>query len=350
MTFYNKIRTEDLKQITSVDLPWEKFNNKTVLITGANGFIASYIVDTLVYLNKKKDYKINILALVRNEKKAIKRFGKDLVKNRVNLIVQDVCNTIKYKKKIDFIFHAASQATPDFYGSDPVGTLKANILGTNNLLDLAIKDNSESFLFVSSGEVYGEVKPDSFPTNENGYGYIDPLSVRSCYSESKRMAENMCVSWHHQYGVHAKIVRPFHTYGPGLDLNDVRSQAEFVSNVVKGKDISLLSDGSAIRSFCYISDTISAFFTVMLKGEDGKAYNVSYDKGEISIRSLAFLISSIFPERDIKVIRPETKRSSKYLQSTINKTSPDINKIKKLGWEPKVSLEKGFKRTIEAYL
>lgn len=351
MQLSKKIWLEDIEQIIASQLPWDRFTKKTILVSGANGFIPSYMVDTLVHLNTiQPKLNIRILALVRDKERAIRRFGKQCVEKQIELLVQDVCQPVVISDDIHYWIHAASQASPKHYAIDPVGTLKANVIGTFNLLEKARESGTIGFLFVSSGEVYGNGDFQKFPTAENDYGYVDPLQVRSCYAESKRMAENMCVSWHYQYGLPAKIVRPFHTYGPGLDLNDTRSQAEFVASVVKKRDIFLSSDGTAIRCFSYIADTISAFFTVLLKGENGHAYNVSDDGGEISIHDLAELIASLFPEREIKISGQCIQRGPDYLASIINKTSPDISKIRSLGWKPKTNLSKGFRRTIEAYL
>jgi len=347
----NKIIREDLKYISDIKLPWEIFEGKTVLITGANGFLPAYMVEVLLFLNENKlKNRIKVLGLVRDGEKARKRFSVYQERTDLKLIVQDVCQPINDRGAVDFIIHAASQASPKYFGADPVGTLSANVLGTYNLLELAREKNVTGFLYFSSGEVYGEVSEDKIPTKEDDYGYVDPTNVRSCYAESKRMGENMCVSWHHQYGVPAKIVRPFHTYGPGMSFSDGRVFADFVSDVVNERDIVMKSDGLAIRTFCYLADAVIGFFTVLLKGESGEAYNVSNDKGEISIIDLAETIISLFPERSIKVIKKKDAYSKGYLKSGITRTRPDIGKICSLGWQPQYSIRDGFERTIRSYL
>jgi nucleoside-diphosphate-sugar epimerase len=163
------------------------------------------------------------------------------------------------------------------------------------------------------------------------------------------MGENMCVAWHHQYGVPTKIVRPFHTYGPGMKLDDGRVYADFVSNAVKGTDIEVKSDGLAKRSFCYIADATAGFWMVLLKGSNAEAYNVGNPDGNISILDLANLISGLDVEKKMKVIFKQRSASESYLTSPVLITCPDISKIKTLGWNPITTIEDGFRKTIESY-
>lgn len=347
----NSIVQDDIKNIINNDLPWHEFEGKTILITGANGFLPAYMVETLLYLNDTGlRKKCKIIALVRNVVKAQIRFSKYQDREDFHLLVQDVCKPLNIRNNIDYIIHAASQASPKYYGLDPVGTLSANVIGTYNLLEVARKKKVKGFLFFSSGEVYGEVNSNQIPTKETDFGFIDPINVRSCYSESKRMGETMCISWFHQYGVPVKIVRPFHTYGPGMTLNDGRVFADFVSNIVERSDIVMKSDGSAIRAFCYLEDAIIGFYTVLLKGKCGEAYNVANSKGEISILNLANILANLMPGRKVNVIRCKNEENKGYLQSKISRNCPDITKVRLLGWEPKYSIEEGFKRTITSFI
>jgi UDP-glucuronate decarboxylase len=348
---HQNILDEDMSAIIGSDLPWHELSDKTILITGASGFLPAYMVETLLNLKKRTGLgPSKIICLVRNIDTAQKRFNEYKERNDLEWVVQDVCEPVEIECKIDYIIHAASQASPKYYGIDPVGTLSANVLGTANMLNLAVKNNVKGFLFFSSGEVYGHVDSSQIPLKENLYGYIDPLDVRSCYAESKRSGETMCISWMHQYGVPVKIARIFHTYGPGMKLDDGRVFADFVSDVVNGHDIDIRSDGKAIRAFCYLSDAVVAFFTILLKGEIGQAYNVGNDEGEISIVDLANLLVSLYPERKLKVIKQDECATPGYLKSPFNRHIPDINKIKQLGWYPKINLDQGFRRTIESFL
>jgi nucleoside-diphosphate-sugar epimerase len=308
------------------------------------------MVHTLLSLNdtllKKK---VKVIAVCRDRKRALDKFADYMKRKDFKLMIQDVCKPVAVKGPVHYIVHAASQASPKYYGSDPVGTILPNVIGTYNLLELARTKKSKGFIFFSSGEVYGELDNSQIPTKENDYGYVDPLNVRSCYAEGKRAGENMCVSWHHQYGVPAKIIRIYHTYGPGMRLDDGRVFADFVSNIVNKKDIIMKSDGSAKRAFCYISDAAIGMFLVLLKGRPAEAYNLGNDKCEVSILELAEIMTKLFPKMSLKVIKKSVQPAG-YIRSRIKRSCPDISKICALGWEPNITIKEGFKRTIMSFL
>ncbi|MBK9284215.1 MAG: NAD-dependent epimerase/dehydratase family protein [Sphingobacteriaceae bacterium] len=344
----NAIIAKDIQSIIQDFKHWKRFANKTVLISGANGFLPAYLVEALMALDK--NYNTKVIALVRNRAKAEQRFSHLLNNSQFQLLIQDVSKPFQISEPIDFIVHAASQASPKYYGTDPVGTLSANLQGTLNLIELAKEKKCESFLFFSSGEVYGEVKNEDIPIQEDTFGYLNPVKVRSCYGESKRMGENICVSYHAQYGVPAKIVRPFHTYGPGMMLDDGRVFADFVAHVVRKENIVLHSDGSAIRPFCYLSDATLAFLLILTEGVNGEAYNMGNPNEEHSVLNLANIITGIYPELGLKVELKIKAADNSYLKSPIVRNSPNIDKIQKLGWTPKVGVKEGFKRTIDSFL
>lgn len=349
----HKIISEDIDYITNENLPWEKFSGKTVLISGASGFLASYLVHTLMHLNNKVKLlkPVKIIALVRDSKRAEQRFHEYLASDNFKLLISDVSEPCMLNDEVSYIIHAASQASPKYYGVDPVGTLKANVLGTIELLKLAQKNPVETFLYFSSGEVYGQSNTTADKLDEKAYGYVDPMNVRSCYAESKRMGENLCVSWHHQYNIPVKIIRPFHTYGPGMNLDDGRVFADFVADIVSNRDITLNSDGSAVRAFCYLADATIGFFTTLLKGEVAQAYNVANERAAVSIIELAQILVNIYPEKDLNVvIKKVSNNTNAYLESPIKATYPDTSKIESLGWKPHYSIYEGFKRTIDSFM
>lgn len=346
----NKYILEDLRYIIEAPVSWKILSNKTVLITGANGFLPSYMVETLLFLIEKKIIsKSKIICLVRNKGKANVRFKSYLNNRNLKFVYQDVCDPINLEEKVDFIIHAASQASPKYYGIDPVGTLVANSIGTYNLLKFARGKDVEGFLYFSSSEVYGAIE-GSQQVSEDDFGYLNPMKVRSCYAESKRMGETICVSWNNQYGVPVKIVRPFHTYGPGMALDDGRVYADFVSDILFNRNITLNSDGSAIRAFCYIADATIAFFMVLLSGRECQAYNVGNPDCEISMIDLARRLISFFPEKQLSISSNVQSDEVNYIKSQVSRISPDISKIKNdLGWNPDIDINEGFMRTILSY-
>jgi UDP-glucuronate decarboxylase len=346
----NQVISEDIADIIGSDLKWESFRDKTVLVSGANGFLPAYMVYSMLSASRVKKLNISVIALVRSKEKGESRFRDFLSNPNFNIMVQDVCDPISVSGPVHYIIHAASQASPKFYGIDPVGTLKANVTGTLNLLQLAYEKKVERFLYFSSSEVYGSLPPDKIPTKESDFGYIDPTNLRACYAESKRMGETICVSWMHQYKIPIVIVRPFHTYGPGMDLNDGRVYADFIANMVNCTDITMKSDGSAIRAFCYISDAIKAFFKVLLNGEPGQAYNVGSDKNNCSILQLAEKLVGLFPGSNLKVVRVPSESKAGYINTLVSKTAPDISRLRNLGWNfNETTIENGFLRTINSY-
>lgn len=344
----NAFILEDLENILNSDIDWLRFKNKSILITGANGFLPAYMVKSLILANEKLlDNTAHIYALVRNREKGEIMFSSLLKRPDFTIFIQDVCDNLDVNKfRFDYIIHAASQASPKYYQIDPVGTLSANTVGTMNMLQIAKNQNLEAFLYFSSSEVYGQqLQPG--PINENSFGIVDPTSLRSCYTESKRAGETMCVAFAHQYKVPAKIVRPFHTYGPGLNLEDGRVFADFVANIVKKEDIIMKSDGRAIRSFCYLTDATKGFFKILLEGQSGHAYNLANPNALSSVVDLAETLIKLYPQYNLKLIKKELDKN--YIPSPFDTLVPDIQKSMDLGWKPIVSLEEGFKRTIDSF-
>lgn len=321
------------------------------MITGGGGFLASYLVKILMLVDRRMALNLKVICVARNTRGAERRLAGFLGASNLSIRVHDITQPLPPDlPRADLIIHAASQASPKYYGVDPVGTLLANSAGTSYLLDHAVSSQAERFLFFSSGEVYGIPADPALMVSEKDYGYLDPMSVRSCYAESKRIGETMCVAWAQQHDLHTSVVRPFHTYGPGMALDDGRVFADFVADVVAGHDVVLKSDGLAKRAFCYIADATVAFLTVLLLGRKAEAYNVGNPDAEISIRDLATLVAGLFPERGIGT-RFETPISGDpYLKSPIQRSCPDIGKIMGLGWRPAVGVREGFRRTVLSFL
>lgn len=343
---------EDVASIVQRGLRWDELSGCQVVVTGAGGFLGGYLARTLLALNTSGVVArpISVLAMVRNVDRARERFSDFVTDPNFRLLAWDL-NAIGVPDlgKSQYVLHAASQASPRFYGSDPVGTLMPNTVGTAALLEaLRRGGDPRGFLFVSSSEVYGAVSADT-SLRETEYGVVDPATVRACYAESKRLGESMCVAWHRQHAVPTFIVRPFHTYGPGLQPQDGRVFADFAFNVVRGENIVMNSDGSARRAFCYVTDAIAGFFSVLFGGTAAQPYNVANPAGELSVMELAQLLVGLFPEKNLSVERRFQAGGSGYLSSAYNRLIPNVERLESLGWRAQVGPADGFRRMIEAH-
>lgn len=346
----NFIIKDDLKNIISHNLPWQRLKNKNILITGGSGFIGSYIIKSLLNANIYYSLNLKIIILYRNLSRLKIRFNNITKIKNIILIRHDLKNFLpKNLMNSNFIIHCASYASPKYYALMPVNTMTPNTVGTFNLLNYAVKSRAEKFLFFSTGEVYGCIPNFNKEIKEHHWGYLDPTNLRSCYAESKRVGETMCIAYSEQFNLNTSIVRPFHTYGPGFALDDGRVFADFVADVIKKRDIVIKGDGKAKRCFCYISDATLGFLTVLFDGINHEAYNVGDPTSEISIKNLAKLISNLFPELKIK-IRFEKSEYKKNISSSLVRVLPSIKKIKRIGWKPTTDLKKGFIKTINSFI
>ncbi len=338
----NKILDGDLQQIIDEKISWEKLKGKTVLITGASGMVGSYMLYVLTKLNDTRDYGIKVLAMVRNPKKLPAEVTE---RDDVEVVVHDVTEKYEAEEKIDYIVHAASPASPLIMQNHPVETIAANTIGTFNTLVLAKEQNADGYLFISSREIYGQPYENQELFYENTYGFVDQLNPRSCYSEGKKAAETMCVSFKAEYGLNVKIARLAHTYGPGMSIYDGRVQADFLKNIVHNEDIVLKSMGTAVRTYTYISDAIVGMFKILLDSDD-IVYNIGNESCKVSIRELAEIMVGIYPERNLKLVFdiPEggTKGTAPYTLGILCS-----EKLRELGWNPRYSVKDGFKRTLE---
>lgn len=344
----NEILDEDLKYLCDTFKYQNELKNKTILVTGATGLIAKYFCYFLLALNKKYNLNIKVVALVRNLEKA-KNAYKCFENENLVYLNQDICEPINYKGHVDYIFHAAGSCSAEAIRKNPVGIIKANTIGTINVLDFAKDNNVSKVLFPSTREIYGKVEGIDVIT-ENDMGVIDPLNSRNCYPESKRLAEALFKSYREQYGVNFNILRIAHTYGPGMEIrNDGRVMADFIGSIADNKDILLNSDGTAIRSFCYITDAIEGIMDVLVKGIPGESYNLANETEPYMIRDVAEMLVNLYPQKGLKVAFANADDVSKkgYLGYKIVRL--DTSKLENLGWRPKMKLKVGMKRTVDYY-
>ena len=338
----NSIIREDMDNIFSAG-NYERLKGKAVLVTGPYGMLASYVVFFLLYLNEEHDYDIKVISVSRNTKMFNQRFG--VYAEKIHNINQSVNERLDVP--CDYIIHAASLASPDVYEKYPVDVALPNILGTYHLLELADRYKAR-FLFFSTSCVYGDFKGEGRIVKESDFGSMDPLSSHSCYDESKRAGETLCGAYYKQKGVETVMARIAHNYGPTMDIEkDPRVFASFIKNALAGENIEMKSDGSAKRSFCYLSDATTAYFKLLLDGKPGEAYNVCNTEQTVSIKELGQIIAEL---GNVELIQVKRNEEENYLQDT----SPDMllysnEKVKELGVAFEVDIRSGFGRILEFY-
>ncbi|WP_407424356.1 NAD-dependent epimerase/dehydratase family protein [Methanobrevibacter sp.] len=343
---FNKIITEDLEQIIEENNGLKELYDQTIMVTGASGLIGSYFINTFIELNENYGANIKIMPLVRN----LSKISKEIIdKDYIIPIVQDITKTIEYDGDVDYIIHAASPASPPLMREMPVETNLANTVGTANALMFAKEHNTKKFLFISSREVYGQSISNEKYFKEDDLGVINQLIPRNSYAESKKAAENLCLGFNEEYGLDTKIVRLGQTFGPGMNINGGMVHTEFLKMLLNDENIVLKSDGSSIRIYTYISDAVSAMFKIILNSAD-IVYNAVNNKNEVSIKELAEIIVNLCPEKKSKVVFDIEEEKEGYDYATFKFCLVSSEKIRdELGWNPKYSIDEGFKRTIDYF-
>lgn len=352
MVIDNDVIKADMENIYSRNIPWDKFQGKTVLVTGAYGMLASYFIFFLIYLNEVQGMKIHILAQGRRPEKMKERFGEIVERDYFTVCSWDISERIPELGDIHYIIHAASLANPRIYTHCPIEVAEPNAIGTYYLLQYAAEHGTDSFLLFSSGDVYGKMNDEQQDITEECMGKVNPLDIHSCYGESKRMAETWCKLFWHEKHVSTKIARLGHTYGPTMNIeDDPRVFASFMRCVVKKQNIEMLSDGKAKRMFCYIADAIAAFGLILLMGKPAEAYNVCNSKEFMSIASLAEIMVALRPELNLKVILKERESQDKYLENMSNKQNKFLDtKLTNLGWKCEFNTAQGFQNVLRYLL
>lgn len=304
----------------------------TTLVTGGAGFLGSHLCD---FLLKKGHFVICVDNFVTGNNKNIGHL-KDNPGFR--FIKQDVTKYLDIKEDLDFVLHFASPASPVSYQKIPIQTLKVGALGTHNALGLA-KAKNAVFLLSSTSEVYGD--PLVRPQPEDYWGNVNPVGPRGCYDEGKRFAEALTISYHNFHKIDAKIARIFNTYGPRMAVDDGRVVPAFINQAINDKPITVFGDGSQTRSFCYVDDLIGGIYRLMLSKESMPVNLGNPD--EMTILD--------FTKKVIKLTGSKSEIVFKKLPvDDPHVRCPDISKAKKiLGWEPKVPLEEGLKKTIDYF-
>lgn len=339
MNVNHPLYREELREICALDLPFEKFRNRAIAITGASGLVGGALLRALHALNAARGLNLNLIALGRRPEALAERYA-DL--DGVSFLKYDARAELPDELRADYIVHAASNAHPLAFSSDPVGTLQANVLGAMRLLERARACDAR-MLLISSGEIYGDDPGLELGFDEQSFGPVNPMNPRACYPEGKRAAEAFCAAYWQQYGVDALAARLTYTFGPGITRENSRADAQFLRRALAGEDIVLKSDGSQIRSYCYVSDAAAALIAILLRGEAGQAYNVSNPNCTASIREYAGAMAELSGVALRFELPPEMERRG---YSRVTRAILRADKLTALGWKPRYDLREGLRRTL----
>jgi nucleoside-diphosphate-sugar epimerase len=307
---------------------------KTVLITGAAGFIGSHLCDRFI---REGFYVIGIDNFLTGSPENIKHLSEN---KQFKFIEQDVTENISISENIDAVLHFACPASPVDYLNYPIETLKVDSIGTLNTLNLA-KEKKARYIFASTSEIYGD--PEIHPQIESYWGNVNPIGPRSVYDEAKRFSEAISMSFKREYDLDVRIVRIFNTYGPRMKLNDGRVVPNFISQALKEEDLTVYGDGSQTRSFCYVEDLVEGIFRVFIKDNiGGEVINLG-NPDEYNIIDFARII--------IEKTNSKSNISYKSLpKDDPKRRRPDISKARKIiDWQPQFTLDEGLEKSIEYF-
>ena len=322
----------DLKEILS-NMRKDSFESKKILVTGGAGFLGSWMCDVLYGIGAE------VVCLDNLSTGRLENVEHLIGKEGFKFLEQDVVE-FKTDERFDCILHLASRASPEEYQQHPTDTLLANSVGSLNVLELARRSDAR-VLYTSSSEVYGDAKV--VPTPEDYWGNVNPIGARSCYDEGKRFGEALFMAYHREYGLDVRIARIFNTYGPRLreDGAYARALSRFIVQALGNRDITVYGDGSQTRSFCYVSDTITALLLLLTSERaKGEVLNVG-NPDEITILELAEEIKGLTKSESRITFQPLPPDDPK-------RRCPSIDKAKRiLGWEPKVTLKDGLIKTVK---
>lgn len=330
---------DDILKIASLDFTWEELSGKNILVTGATGMICSTLVEILMS-HQGQDY--HVYASGRNEAKVKTIFAKYVDNPYFHFLKYDVREQLLCNTKFHIIIAGAGVASPQLYATDPVSVMKSNFNGVDNLLSYGINHGLEKFLYVSSGEIYGEGDGRIF--DEDYSGYVNCTTLRACYPSAKRATETLCIAYGYQYGIDVRIARPCHIYGPNFSESDKRVYAQFIRNILADGDIIMKSTGEQFRSWCYVVDCASAILYILFKGKGGQAYNIADESSNISIKTLAEMIAKIGGKKVIIEMPSDIEKAG---YNIVTKSVFSTSKLQNLGWNPMHDMKENMQSTIE---
>lgn len=317
---------------------------KKILVTGATGLIGKAIITELLTCEMKN--RVKIVALVRDEIKAKKCFL-GLPQENIEYLVCDICDLPDKDIGVDYVIHGANHTASKSFVEQPVDVISCALNGTENVLKFCVANRVKSLVYLSTMEVYGSPDTDD-KIYENSPAYLDSMSVRSSYPESKRLCECLCAAYFAQYNVPAKVVRLTQTFGKGVSYDDKRVFAEFARCAIEGRDIVLKTKGETKRNYLYTDDAVSAILTVLERGENGQAYNAANEDTYCSIYEMAQLVARNFGGGKVRVMIQDDCDTEKLGYAPPLKMNLSTDKLKALGWSAKCDLVAAFGQTIQS--
>lgn len=342
----SELYMQDVRAVAALP-QFQKFQNASILLSGGTGMIGSFFVDVFMLRNCEENAGIEIYILGRSKEKACQRFGAYAQSEQFHFIEHDINVPITKEcglpEQIDYVIHAASNTHPVAYASDPIGTISANVFGTDYLLSYANAAQCKRFVFLSSVEIYGENRGDTEAFSEDYLGYIDCNTMRAGYPESKRTGEALCQAYRAQMKLDIVIPRLSRVYGPTMLLSDTKALSQFILKSVKKEDIVLKSEGTQEFSYCYVADCVSAIQKIMLDGTDGEAYNVCSKKSDVKLREIAELLAK-YAGKQVIFDLPDAVEQAGYSKAT--KAKLKLDKIYGIGYESYFDMETGLQHTV----
>ncbi|MDT2644458.1 NAD-dependent epimerase/dehydratase family protein [Enterococcus dongliensis] len=334
----------ELDKINQANNNWKKIDHHSFLIIGATGMIGSYMIDVLMRRNEKNQSNIHIYAMGRSIDRLKKRFSMYEESTFFHMVEADVTQPFMLDKEVDYIFHGASNTHPRAYATDPIGTIMTNLIGTQQVLEFAVKKKAQRVAFLSTVEIYGENRGDVEKFTEDYCGYIDCNTLRAGYPEGKRAGESLCQAYIAKHDLDIIIPRVCRTFGPTMLLNDSKASSQFILNAVNNEDIVLKSEGNQYFSYAYVGDVVYALLYLLGNGENGEAYNIAVPEFDLHLKDLAHGLAALNQKEVIFDLPDEEERRG---FSTASQAILASDKIDSIGWRPLFGLNEALKNTVE---
>lgn len=339
---------QDFARLAAEEETYRTLQGQRIYITGATGQIGWYLVHFICYLVQAGHLHCQLAAHVRGVERLAEKYP-DHATLPCRFEVTDDAARPLVERDCDLVIHCASKASPKHFDATPVDVMEPNAIVTHAILEkLRLRNRASRFVFLSSTGVTGFIPDEQRPSTESDFGPLSCTDLANCYLESKRFGEMLSLAYFRQYGIPVLIVRPSITYGPGFDLDDGRSYADFIHALVQKKPIRLTSDGSAIRNFLYISDFVKGLLLAIGKAPPGAVFNIA-SPSPISILDLATQLNDAAFTEKLGPVEHVTAQRQALIRVNFKSTNASVEKMHALGWSAAVSPLEGFKRTLRHY-